>query len=223
MKQTAANSKHRSPLPGVESNNRFRWLGLALVCLAGLNLSACDPSSSDGGIDPGIVEIPIAFIQRPIPVDDQGDPVQADLRDPLLFMAGGDVYLRTNSTSSGALTNITRSVTGGIGDVKGLNASHDGTRLIFSLRLFDPDPNDDIVPSWNIYEYNLTDSSLRRIITNPTSAEEGDDLFPAYLGDGRIVFTSNRQRQSREMLTNEGTGAFPRWTRMRASCPWCCT
>jgi len=40
------------------------------------------------------------------------------------------------------------------------------------------------------------------------TAEEGDDLFPSYLPDGRIVFTSNRQRQSREMQINEGRPSF---------------
>ena len=76
-------------------------------------LSACD--SSGEGIDPGIVEVPLAFIKRPIPVDDMGDEVQADLRDPLLFSAGGDVYLRSNSTVNADVINLTRSVTGGVG------------------------------------------------------------------------------------------------------------
>jgi len=41
------------------------------------------------------------------------------------------------------------------------------------------------------------------IVTSDLVAEQGDDLYPAYLADGRIVFTSNRQRQAREMLINE--------------------
>ena len=188
--------------------SRRNWPGAAFCCLAAILLVACDPGGSGEGIDPGIVEIPIAFIKRPVPVDDMGNDVQPDLREPRLFMAGGDVYLRTSSTADATVENISRSVTGGTGDVKGLNASHDGTRLIFSLRLFDPDPNDDIVPSWNIYEYNLEDKSLHRIITSQLTAEQGDDLYPAYLPDGRIVFTSDRQRQSREMLINEGKQGF---------------
>ena len=114
-------------------------------------------------------------------------------------MAGGDVYLRTSTASSATVTNLTRSITGGMGDVKGLNTNHEGTKIIFSLRLFDPDPNNPPFPSWNIYEYDLTDSQLRRIIVTQLIAEEGDDLYPSYLPDGRIVFTSNRQRQSQEI------------------------
>ena len=42
----------------------------------------------------GVPAIPLAYINRPIPRDDMGDTVDTDLRDPLLFSAGGDVYLR---------------------------------------------------------------------------------------------------------------------------------
>lgn len=179
-----------------------------VLCLFALFLNGCQPGDSSGdGIDPGIIEIPVAFVKRPIPVDDMGNEVQADVREPRLFMSGGDIYLRDSNTGSGEI-NITQSVTGGIGDVKGLNASHDGSKIIFSLRLFDPDPNNPPFPTWNIYEYDLTTLQLRRVISSLLIAEEGDDLFPSYLPDGRIVFTSNRQRQSREMLINEGKPRF---------------
>ncbi len=186
------------------------WLhcfGSVLLVTTILLVSACDPGSSDG-IDPGVIEIPIAFVNRPIPVDNMGQPIQADLRRPLLFSQGGDVLLRTNSTVNAAVVNITSSVTGTMGDVKGLNASFDGKKIIFSLRLFDPDVNNPPTPSWNIYEYDLVNSQLKRIISTDLVAEEGDDLFPAYLPDGRILFTSNRQRQSREVLINEIRPAF---------------
>ena len=182
-----------------------KWIRLTFLCVAILMLGACDSGSSgDGGIDPGILEIPVAFIKRPVPVDDMGDDENIDLREPRLFMAGGDVYLRTSSASDATVTNITSSVTNGIGDVKGLNSNHDGTKLIFSLRLFDPDPNNPPFPTWNVYEYDLETSQLRRIISSATIAEQGDDLYPSYLPDGRIVFTSNRQKQSQELLNNEG-------------------
>ena len=198
--QTARASANRSAAP----LHAFR-IGLlaALVTL----LVACD-SSSGGGIDPGIVETPIAYIKRPIPVDNQGNSVQADLREPRLFSEGGDVYLRTSSAAGGTVTNITLPVTLGTGDVKGLNVSHDGTKLVFSLRLFDPDPNNPPFPSWNIYEYDIENTTLRRIIAQDLVAEEGDDLFPAYLPDGRIVFSSNRQRQTGAMQIAEGKVQF---------------
>ena len=176
-----------------------------------LALSGCSESTTGTkvtGADPGVLEAPIAFVKRPIALDNNDNEVQSDIRDPLFFVAGGDVYLRSNSTITATETNITAAVTGGQGDVKGLKPSFDGSKLLFSLRLFDEDPNDDVVPSWNIYEYDLTTSTLRRIITDELTAEAGDDLSPAYLPDGRIIFSSNRQRQSAEMLTNEGRPRF---------------
>ena len=188
---------------------RLPFSGMAIIGLFVAALSACQPGSSDGdGIDPGVIQIPIAFIKRPIPVDDMGIEVQADLREPRLFSAGGDLYLRSSTAASASITNITRSVTRGSGDIKGLNSSYDGNKLIFSLRLFDPDPDDQVVPSWNIYEYDLVTESLSRIINDETTAEEGDDLFPSYLPDGRIVFTSSRQRQASQNLNNEGKPGY---------------
>ncbi len=174
-----------------------------------LILAGCGGGSGSGddGADPGVLKVPIAFIKRPLPTNNQGDPVQLDLREPRFFTEGGDVILRDNSSAVAKETNITSAVTGGMGDVKGLNVSFDGKRLIFSLRLFDPDPNDDDTPTWNIYEYDSDNNQSRRVI-NGTAAEEGDDLFPAYLPDGRIVFASSRQRQSAEVLSNEGRTRF---------------
>jgi len=182
-----------------------------ILALSAMTLSSCTDTISGSGLtgaDPGLLEAPIAFVKRPIPVDNNANEIQSDLREPLFFAEGGDIYLRSNSTVTATESNITTAVTGGQGDVKDLKPSFDGTRLLFSLRLFDPNPNDDDTPSWNIYEYNLEDSSLRRIISNDLSAEQGDDVGPAYLPDGRIVFSSNRQRQSGEMLTNEGKPRF---------------
>ncbi len=191
------------------SHKGTQWVAkISAIAILAATIVGCEPSSSEGGIDAGVIEIPVAFIKRPIPTDNMGNPVQADVREPRLFSAGGDVYLRTSSAASASATNVSIAATGGTGDVKGLNASFDGNKLIFSLRLFDPDPNDAVVPSWNIYEYDIPTKQLRRIISDDLIAEEGDDLFPAYLPDGRIVFSSSRQRQSREMLTNEGKSRF---------------
>ncbi len=186
--------------PSRALNPLLQWSGLMVLTVLVMMLSGCEPSGSGEGVDPGIVQIPLAYINRPIPTNNQGNPIQTDLREPLLFSEGGDVFLRSNSTVSGSTINITGSVTGGTGDVKGLNTSFDGSKLIFSLRLLESDNGE---PTWNIYEYDIEQATLKPIISNFIIADEGDDLFPAYLADGRIVFSSSRQRQSREMLVNE--------------------
>jgi hypothetical protein len=177
--------------------------------IGAVGLAGCQPGSSGDGIDPGVIEIPFAYIKRPVPVNpDDGSDAESDMREPRLFSAGGDVYLRSSTAVGASIVNVTRRVTGGLGDVKGLNVSFDGTRLIFSLRLFDPDLTDDVRPSWNIYEYDVESDQLRRVITDELIAEQGDDLFPSYLPDGRIVFTSSRQKQAGENLVNEGKPAY---------------
>jgi len=188
--------RYRAPLP---------LLMVAAVLMAGCT---SDPSPTVNGADPGVLEAPIAFVKRPIPVDEDGDERQPDLRDPTFFMAGGDVYIRGNSTVTATEVNITAAVTGGQGDVKDLMPSFDGKKLLFSLRLFDENENDDEVPSWNIYEYDMETDTLRRVIASDFTAEEGDDLAPAYLPDGRIVFSSNRQVDGRKMLLDEGKPPF---------------
>ncbi|MCP4490860.1 MAG: hypothetical protein GY820_26630 [Gammaproteobacteria bacterium] len=181
-----------------------------LVGLSLLVLSACggNTGSEDDGADPGVVEVPIAYIKRPIPTD-EGETVHIDLREPQLFTEGGDVYIRDNSSAVATEKNITSAITGGTGDVKGLNVSYDGKRILFSLRLVDLFPDDDTkpVPTWNIYEYDLEAETLRQVITG-LAAGDGDDLSPAYLPDGRIVFSSSRQQRSAQVLSNEGRIRF---------------
>lgn len=179
----------------------FRTLLTSSLPLA---LIGCGGGIGDEGPDPGISDYPIAYVKRPTPVDNQvmpPIPLQKDTRDPLFFAAGGDLYLRTLPTISAPETNITSSVTQGTGDVKDVDVSFDGTKLVFSLRLEDPNPNDDIVPTWNIYEYDLETSQLHRILN--ATAEDGDDIDPHYLPDGRIIFSSTRQIYSKTLRLDE--------------------
>ena len=161
------------------------------------------------GPDVGVIDYPIAYVKRPTPIDTQAMPpvpAQEDITDPLFFGAGGDLYLRNRATVSASEINITNSVTGGTGDVKDVDVSHDGTKLVFALRLEDLAPNDDTIPppSWNLYEYDITTQQLRRIIQDDSTAEEGDDIDPHYLTDGRIIFSSTRQQHSKKLRVDEG-------------------
>ena len=63
-------------------------------------------------------------------------------------------------------------------------------------------------PTWDIWEYDLDAQLLRRVFTSDTAAREGDDVAPHYLPDGRIVFSSTRQRQSKAILLDEGKPQF---------------
>ncbi|MBV1905849.1 MAG: hypothetical protein KUG75_07210, partial [Pseudomonadales bacterium] len=95
-------------------------------------------------------------------------------------------------------------------DVKDLNASSDGTKLLFAMRApEDPDLDDDEQPTWNIWLYDQTQDVLSRIISSDLTAEAGQDISPKFLPDGRILFTSTRQRQSGAILLDEGKPQFP--------------
>jgi hypothetical protein len=81
--------------------------------------------------------------------------------------------------------------------------------VAFAMRgpLDDVDEEDE-PPTWNIWEYNIETDTLRRVIPSDIIAEEGQDVAPAYLPDGRIMFSSTRQRQAKAILLDEGKAQF---------------
>jgi hypothetical protein len=178
---------------------------LAVLLAAGyfsMLLTACTPSPGEGA-DPGIVDLPIAYTKRTILVDEDGDPVTQDVRRPLTYRAGGDLFLKQRSSVSSAEKNITGDVTNGIGDVRDVESFYDGSKLVFSLRIDDPDDNGDNENTWVIYEYDIPTEILRPVV--PEGANPGDDIAPHYLPDGRIVFSSNRQHNSSSVNLDESS------------------
>lgn len=197
-------------------------------CLAAalLMLTACGGGSSGGGTnggqapDPVVVDIPVAYVQRPIPVDAEGEPVYSDVFQPDGFNPGGELYLKDRATAQSAVTNITRAAfveaeffdaENPNYDVKDVAVHPDGKRLLFALRAPlnpDLDEDDEDQPTWNIWQYHLETKVLHRIIGSDFEAEKGHDVAPHYLPDGRILFSSNRQKRSKEILLDEGKPQF---------------
>lgn len=174
------------------------------VLVIGLLLSACG-GGKDSAPDPLVEGFPIAYVKRSIPTDDQGNIAYPDIRDPIAFNAGAELYIREHASSSAKETNITASVLGVLGDIKDVEVSYDGSRLLFAMRL--PEISDNLPseqPTWNIWEYNISDQRLRRIIKLDAFSEEGQDVAPVYLPDGRILFSSTRQQRTKEVLLDEG-------------------
>lgn len=219
-------SIHRSP------PHRYLRSALACLLLTGLALAlvGCGGGGGGGGSnsgqapDPVVVDLPIAYIQRPIPVDEEGEPVYPDVFDPDAFNPGGELYIKVRATAQAAVANITRAEfethldkypnytpEKPNYDVKDVSAHPDGSRLIFSMRApLDPDMDEEELeqPTWNIWEYHLQSKVLRRVISADFEAEKGHDVAPHYLPDGRILFTSNRQKRSKEILLDEGKPQF---------------
>lgn len=170
--------------------------------------TACGGGESDSEASAiGIQDVSIAYIKRPTPRDDNGDVVTNDMRQPTTFSEGGDLYLQERASSTATVKNITRRITNGLGDVKDVSVSYDGNKLLFSLRLEDPDPNDNIIPHWYLYEYDISKDTITQLTS--AGSDDGDDLSPRYLPeDDRIIFSSTRRPESKGIQTNEDKGSF---------------
>lgn len=166
--------------------------GLSMALL----LSGCFSSGSGSSTNAVVVEgnFPIVFAKRGVGA--VGNPT-----DGVNFSAGGDLMKMDLSSPSAALVNLTASYTQGAGDVSDPEVSFDGTKILFSMR----GPNDS---TWNVFEYDTVTDALTRIVQDDAVANQGDDVDPAYLPDGRIVFSSNRQEASRAILAAENTEPF---------------
>jgi len=183
-------------------------------------LVACSGGGENGGSvgisdgqdpDPAVLDVAIAYVKRPLPLNDDGDLNEQDLRQPAGFNPGAELYVRDRAAPSSAAKNVTQGLfeEGALYDVKDLSASYDGSLLLFSLRAPEIEGADeDEQPRWNIWEYNFETDTTRRVISSDLTAEEGQDVSAQYLADGSIVFTSTRQRESRAILLDEGKPQF---------------
>ncbi len=172
-------------------------------------LAACGGGGVGGGQDPdpAALDVAIAYVKRPVPVDNQGAVQPSDVREVRTFNIGADLFVRERAAVSAAEINVTDRITqgGGLYDVRDLEMSFDGASVVFAMRgPFEQGAPEEDQPTWNIWEYTLGADVLRRVITSNLNAESGHDVAPHYLPDGRIVFSSTRQRQSKAVLLDEG-------------------
>jgi hypothetical protein len=179
-----------------------------------LLMSGCTSSDGGGDLSPGggqspdpiVLDFPIAYVKRPVPAT---DAMAVDARELLDFTPGGDLYVRDRASPSATERNVTAEITKGKGDVRDVEPSYDGKRLVFALHeplVPGADPEDQ--PTWDIWQYVVATGELSRVITSDTVARQGNDVAPHYLPDGRIVFSSTRQRQSKAILLDEGKPQF---------------
>jgi len=171
-------------------------------------LIACGDGGSSGSgqsQDPLIEDIGIAYVRRPLSYDASDVLIKPDTRELVTFTPGGDLFYRELASPSGDVRNVTNAFTGGLGDVRDVEVSYDGERLLFAMRAPDlPDTEPEDQPTWNIWEYEISAMILRRIIQADVNAEAGQDVAPHYLPDGRIIFSSTRQQQTKAIQLDEG-------------------
>ena len=186
---------------------RHGLLKLAAISLPLLAVLGCSSASSGhapgvaGGqtLTPGITNFPLAYVKRPVLTKD------IDVRDLITSITGGDLYIRSQASAAGQEVNVTGAITKGMGDVRDLDVSPDGTKIVFSLRLpLNPKkPNTDVTqPNWHIYTYDATTQTVTQLTNDTITA--GHDVGARYLPDGRIVFASTRQIATQSILLDEG-------------------
>ncbi|MFZ2987056.1 hypothetical protein, partial [Ideonella sp.] len=174
---------------------------LTLTLLLATVLSGLAGCSGGGKEDPSPVvvagDIPIVYVRR-------SDALSLNPTDGGNFAPGGDLMLRETSSPSAPEHNLTTKFTAGEGDASDPEVSYDGKKVIFSMRC--PTSNTATINGekactgrWNIWEYDMTGTSLKDgVFRRLTASTADDDVDPVYLpGQRGFVFSSNRQTQSR--------------------------
>jgi hypothetical protein len=192
----------------VKAVTRFGRAAAGALIL-GAVLSAC---SGGGSVnvgsgqtpDPATVDFPIFYVKRTIPMDTD------DLRELRAPVPSANLYKRDRASPGAVETNLTADLVGDKRyDMRDVDVSFDGKKVIFAMRgplAMNQDPKDP--PFWEIWEYDIPSKDLHRVIKSDVTAAAGNDVSPHYLPDGRIVFSSTRQRDSKAILLDENKPQF---------------
>ncbi|MDP5030591.1 MAG: hypothetical protein NWQ54_02215 [Paraglaciecola sp.] len=197
------------------------YIKILLSCLLINSILGCGGDKvlpNDQAPDPVVVDVPLAFIKRNLPLDANGEIVSQDLRRLNDFVPGAALYIKARASATAVERNITdraffsaQEIADATPDnplaaydVKDLEVSYDGQTLLFAMRAPEIEGADeDEQATWNLWQYHLESDILERVISNDALAEEGQDTAPVYLADGRIVFSSTRQQANQAILLDE--------------------
>ncbi|HEX2789921.1 MAG TPA: hypothetical protein VHN17_05790 [Steroidobacteraceae bacterium] len=185
-------------------------------------LAACSSNGGGGSVtiansqppDSQTTDFGMVYVKRSVPPPTT-PATQDDLRLRRTFLPQADLYLLNPTSAGGHEVNITTRVTstapkGTFYDLKDVDVSSDGTRVIFAMRgPLMPNQKDRNNPNWNIWEYVVATNDLHTVL--PTSDPLGTGsqyISPHYLPDGRILFATTRQIGSGAILLNEGEPEF---------------
>src|SRR5688500_19820044 len=178
------------------TNTTSRILALAAVALAGC------ATGHDGDVnigsgqspDPVVLDVPVAYVRSPLPADlTELDDI--DVRELETFSAGADVWLRDRAAPDVPEVNITERVTGGLWDVRDIDGSYDGTKVVFSMRMpLIPGLMDSEQPTWNIWEYDRTTDVLRRVLASDIVDRKSTRLNSSHLVISYAVFCLKKKK-----------------------------
>jgi Hydrazine synthase alpha subunit middle domain len=217
----ASRSNLRIKLSG---GSPLQVLRYALVWIAAGILAACSSgagnvqTASGQSADPATVDFPIFYVKRySVPTQAATQAPSQDLRMLRFAIPSADLYMRTRAAPSGIETNVTARITGtgtktaANYDIKDVSVSADGTTILFAMRgPLTTNMQQDKAPSWRIWQYLIASDTLSLLVNPATDPDPAtvNDVAPQFLPDGRVVFTSTRQRQSQAILLDEGKPQF---------------
>lgn len=218
---------NKPSLSALLPRRRLHYPLLTLVASLSL-LSACTSdggdnvslSSGNQGSDPVLLEIPVAYVKRPLLEETEEAP---DLRDPLAFNPGAQLFVRSRSETSADEINVTEQILSVVAeeeavaieelaiDIKDLETSFDGKRLIFAARVVPEPVNANLeFTTWNIWLFDFETRQAQYLVPSRIKRNEGfdhgggQDTAPHFLTDDRIVLSSTRQIAVAGKLLNEG-------------------
>ncbi|MDP7304625.1 MAG: hypothetical protein QGG09_16085, partial [Pirellulaceae bacterium] len=93
------------------------------------------------------------------------------------FYPGGNLFMLDSLSPAARARNVTNLKAG---DVQDVEVSYDATKILFSMRR-------DASDTWHLWQINADGGGLAQLTFGPQ-----DDVDPAYLPDGRIMFCSTR-------------------------------
>lgn len=176
-----------------------------LVCsLGSLLLLGCSDEPTTESVDEPTIknETHFAYVKRSIAVqsthanelfeekltDINQSPL--DVVTPYQFNPGAKLMVRTGLDVNAIDEDVLSSYFGSDEyDVKDLNVSRDGLKLIFAARGGEAHATDS---TWNIFTYDFESKTLQRVIENSFVANSGQDTNPTFTHDNKIIFSSDR-------------------------------
>ena len=179
-------------------NYKALVVALSLVLVGcGEELQTGEESGQENAIAGGT---PFAFVSRDVVTTE--DKLAINSLSPDSFNPGARLYIRDAISSDANDTEILTQLFGENSyDVKDLNVSSDGKLLVFSAH------NNLQSDTWNLYEYDFSAKTLRRILSDDDLAKAGNDTNPAYTNDNVIIFSSDRTQQENALFVINRDGS----------------
>ncbi|WP_156836600.1 PD40 domain-containing protein [Marinobacter daepoensis] len=179
--------------------------GMRLIALVGLSmtgLTGCFEGKISDGQEEILSDRPFAYVVRDYP--EMGETATINIRPPLdprapyAFEPGARLMVRDRIALNSGEHHALAGYFGGAYDVKDLDVSPDGERMVFAAH---GPAGSQTNFTWNIFEYTFATGKVRRIFKDDLVANSGHDTNPTYTNEGRIVFSSSRQHSRGDWQT----------------------